>query len=316
MRRRSQALVRGGAPEYYKLSGVFGGDPLAAFLARGLGAAGLAVLLMAAALPARADVDSEHLFGFTEGTDIGTPFLPEGELETIGRFGRNGGNYSALSATASLKYPLTDWFRVAPSITFTRFDISGVTDFEDRNVIALERLALEFRWRPFDREKSLFGLTFVATPFVGFIDDVTGAPGDAWGGTFIVVADQAVIADRLYLAVNLSCDFDRVRDYATGLMADGSELGLNVAAAARLFDGIYLGGEARYLRAFDGLGFGNLVGQAVYLGPTFYIALGQGASLSGAWNIQAWGQTTGLDPGLDLAFFERQMFKIRLSIDL
>jgi len=276
----------------------------------------LALSVLATSHLARADVDSEHLFGFTEGTDIGSPLQAEGEFEAIGRIGRRAGNYSAVSAAASLKYPLSDAFRLAPSITFTRFDISGVPDFEDRNAIGLERLALEFRWRPFDRETSLFGLTFVATPFVGFIDEVTGAPGDSWGGTFITAADRALIPHRLFAAINLTYDFGRARDFATGLIVDGSELGLNAAATARLLDWFYIGGEVRYLRAYDNLAFGNLVGQAVYLGPTFYLALGRAASLSGAWNIQAWGQTTGLDPGLDLSLFERQMFKIRLAIDL
>lgn len=279
-------------------------------------AANLALLVLAAIQPARADVDSEHLFGFTEGTDIGTPFLPEGEVEMVGHFGRAIGNYSATSLTASLKYPLSEHFRVAPSITFTRFDISGVPDFEDRNAIGLERLALEFRWRPFARETSLFGLTFVATPFVGFIDEVTGAPGDSWGGIFIAAVDQALIPDRLFAALNLTYDFGRARDYATGLIVDGSELGFTAAATARMTERLFLGGEARYLRAFDGVAFGELVGQAVYVGPTFYLTLGKGASLSGAWNIQAWGQTTGLAPGLDLTVFERQMFKLRLAIDL
>jgi hypothetical protein len=196
----------------------------------------LALSALATAYPAHADVDSEHLFGFTEGTDIGSPWRPEGELEAIGRIGRTAGNYSAASATASLKYPLSESFRIAPSITFTRFDISSVPDFEDRNVVGLERLALEFRWRPFDRETSLFGLTFVAAPFVGFIDEVTGAPGDSWGGTIIVAADRALIPERLFAAINLSYDIGRARDYASGLIVDGSELGLNAAATARLLD--------------------------------------------------------------------------------
>ena len=75
-------------------------------------------------------------------------------------------------------------------------------------------------------------------------------------------------------------------------------------------------GRPRSRRGFDGLAFGNLTGQAVFVGPTFYAALGKGASLSGAWNIQVWGQATGLDPGLDLTLFQRQMFKLRLAIDL
>ena len=92
----------------------------------------------------------------------------------------------------------------------------------------------------------------------------------------------------------MSYDFGRARDYASGLIVDGSEFGLNAAATARLFDWLYIGGEVRYLRAYDGLAFGNLVGQAVYLGPTFYLALGRGRLALGAWNIQTWGQTTGL----------------------
>ena len=158
-----------------------------------------------------------------------------------------------MSATASLKYPLERASRLAPSVTFTRFDISGVPDFEDRNEVGLERLELEFRWRPFDCETSLFGLTFVATPSVGFIDEVTGAPGDSWGGTFIVAADRATIPSALFAALNFSYHFGRARDYASGLIVDGSELGLNAAATVRLLDWLYVGGEVRYLRAYDSL---------------------------------------------------------------
>lgn len=280
-------------------------------------AAGMLLLLAVFMAPAaRADVDSEHLFGFTEGTDIGTPFQPEGEIEVVGRLGRAAGSYDTTSATASLKYPLSEAFRVAPSITLTRFAISGVPDLEDRQSVGVERLGLEFRWRPFDRETSLFGLTFVAMPAIGFVDEVSGAPGDSWGVGFIAAADRALVPDRLFAALNLSYAFGRTRDYATGTIIDGSELGFSAAATARLVDWLYLGAEARYLRAFDGLGFGALAGQAVFVGPTFYVQLGHGASLSGAWNAQAWGRTTGLDPGLDLTVFERQMFKIRLAVDL
>ena len=281
--------------------------------------AAMVLLAAAAALlapPARADVDTEHMFGFTEGTDIGTPHQAEAELETIGAFGRAAGTYNTQWLTASLKYPLSEQFRIAPAITFARFDISGVPDFDDRNQVALNRLWLEFRYHPFNRETSLFGLTFVAAPFVGFVDDVTGAPADAWGGVLLAAVDRALIPERLYAALNLVYDFERVRDYGTGLMTDSSTLGMSAAGSTRLEPWLYVGAEARYLRAFDGLAFGNLVGQAVYVGPVFYMTLGKGASLSGAWNIQAWGQTTGVAPGLDLTFFDSQRFKLRLAIEL
>ncbi|MCA0246585.1 MAG: hypothetical protein LCH93_08195 [Proteobacteria bacterium] len=282
---------------------------------RWAGAAFLSALA-ASLSPARAEVDTEHMFGFSEGTDIGTPFLPELESELVGRFGSADGSYSAMALSLSLKYPLSSWFRVAPTVTVSRFDISGMSDIEDRGSIGLEQLGIEFRLRPFDRENHLFGLTFVAMPFVGFVDPTTGAPGDSWGTFFLIAADREIVPGILFAALNLSYGFGEVRNYSTGLYLDGSELAFSAAATARLWEGIYLGGEVRYRRGFDALAFGNLTGQAVFLGPTFYATLGKGVSLSGAWNIQAWGQTTGLDPALDVALFQRQMFKLRLAIDL
>ena len=264
----------------------------------------------------RAEVDTEHMFGFSEGTDIGTPFQPEAEAELVGRFGRSGGNYNAVALGLSLKYPLSNWFRVAPTVTVSRFDVAGVPDLVDRNGISVEQLGVEFRLRPFDREDHLFGLTLVALPFVGFVNPVTGAPGSGWGSSFLVAADRELVPDRVFSALNLSYDLGSVQDYWTGQSAHGSELAFAAAATARLWDGVYSGAEVRYRRGFDGLAFQDLIGQAVYVGPTFYLTLGPGASLSGAWNMQVWGQTTGLPPGLDLTLFERQMFKLRFAIDL
>ena len=105
----------------------------------------------------------------------------------------------------------------------------------------------------------------------------------------------------IFAAINLSYDFGRARDYASGLIVDGSEFGLNAAATARLLDWLYIGGEVRYLRAYDGLAFGNLVGRGGDLGLTFYLALGRGASLSRRGTSKPGVRATGLDPGPDLA---------------
>ncbi len=275
---------------------------------------------MSAFLPASpssaADIDTEHMFGFTEGSDIGTARQPEAELETIGAFGRADGSYSAVSATASLKYPLTNAFRIAPSITFTRFDSSGVTDVEDLQQVKAERVGLEFRWRALDRETAPVGLTFVAAPVVGFVDPWSGAPADAWEMGLIGIVDRALIPDRLFAALNLVYDFGRVRDHASGLTTDGSLLGFDAAFSTRLLPWLYVGGEVRYERAFDGLAFGTMVGQAVNVGPVFFVTMGRGVSLSGAWNIQAWGAATSQGVGLDLVNFNRNLVKLRLAIDL
>ncbi len=280
-------------------------------------AAGLAGLTLAAAVPsARAEVDSEHMFGFTEGSDIGAVHQLEAEVEEVGRWGREGGTYSAFSTTMNLKYPLTDYFRIAGGVTVTRFDSFGVAGVDNINAFALDRITAEFRWRPLDRETSTVGLTFVAAPFYGFVDDVSGQQASAFGATLIAIADRELIHEKLYGAVNLVWQFQRAQPYATQLIEDASLLGFAASFTTRLADWLYLGGEARYLRAFDGMAMNTLAGQALYAGPTFYMPFAKGMSLSGAWNIQAWGQGTAAASTLDLTNFESQLLKVRFAIDL
>ena len=71
----------------------------------------------------------------------------------------------------------------------------------------------------------------------------------------------------------------------------------------------------RYLRSYDGAGLNALSGQAVYLGPVFLAPIAKGVSLSGAWNMQVWGQAAFVPAGLDLLNFERQQALLRLEID-
>src|SRR5262249_29164773 len=59
------------------------------------------------------DVDSEHLFGFTEGSDIGERGEKEFETDSTGRFGRQGGSYAAASTAFEAKYTPLDYFRIS-----------------------------------------------------------------------------------------------------------------------------------------------------------------------------------------------------------
>jgi hypothetical protein len=256
------------------------------------------------------------MFGFTEGSDIGRRGDIEGEVETIGRIGRQAASYSSVSTTPTLRYGVTDQFRVAPAVTVSNYTISGFADAEDRSRFSLDAVSLEFRYHPLDRMSAPIGLTFVATPFAGFTDPSTGAPADRFGVLFIAVADRALIPGKLYGALNLVYQFERDRELASGVSLDSSILGFNVAASRRLTPWLYLGGEARYLHSFSGFTLDALEGQAVYLGPVFYAPIVPGVTISGAWDVQAWGQAAGAGGGFDLTNFERHQVKLRLSFDL
>lgn len=97
---------------------------------------------------------------------------------------------------------------------------------------------------------------------------------------------------------------------------NGSEFAFSVAATAKVREGSFLGAKLRYRRAYDGLALDDMIEQAIYLGPTFNIAIGRGLSLSGAWNAQVWHQSQKMGQDLGLTVLDNHVFKLRLGLEL
>src|SRR5215510_5153576 len=82
---------------------------------------------------ARADaIDTEHLFGFTIGTDVGEIGEREFESNTLSRLGKRSGSYSALSQSLSLEYTAVHNLRLEVSATGVYYDVVGVPGLDDR----------------------------------------------------------------------------------------------------------------------------------------------------------------------------------------
>jgi hypothetical protein len=104
------------------------------------------------------EVDTEHMFGFTEGSDIGAKGERELETDSTGRFGRLGGSYNNAATALEAKYSLSDRFRLSAVATVAYYDISGVNGLDDRRNGALQSVSFDARYRLFDREHAPFGL--------------------------------------------------------------------------------------------------------------------------------------------------------------
>src|SRR5262249_43468299 len=70
------------------------------------------------------DVDTEHMFGFTEGSDIGEAGEKELETDSTGRFGKFGGSYNNIATTLEAKYSFSDYFRLSADATVAYYDIA------------------------------------------------------------------------------------------------------------------------------------------------------------------------------------------------
>jgi hypothetical protein len=260
------------------------------------------------------EIDTEHIFGFTHGTDIGAKGELEFEAESFGAIGKRHGRYFATSDSAFLKYTLTDNFRVAAAVNVMTHDIRDVPGFDDRRQAAVAGGFMEFRYRILDREKAPFGLTFSFEPGASRIDELTGARVEQYAGEFSMLMDKEIIHNRLYGALNYSYDLSATRLRDTGEWAHDSALAINMALAYQFAPGILIGAEARYARQYEGLGLDRFKGEALYLGPTFFVKIGKHAALSGAWNVQVAGRAVDEPGRLDLLNFERHQALLRLNI--
>jgi hypothetical protein len=260
------------------------------------------------------EVDTEHMFGFTEGSDIGEAGEKELETDSTGRFGKFDGSYNNVATALEAKYSFSDRFRLSAVTTVTYYDIAGVSAFDDRRQAALQSISFDARFRLFDREHAPFGLTLSVEPGRGFTDEMSGEGADQYGAEIRLLADRELIPGRLFAALNVSYEPEQTRLRASGETLRDSMLGIGAALAMQVMPNVFIGAEARTLRQYEGLGLNSFAGQALYVGPTLYATFGQGYFLSAAWNVQVWGAVTGTSGALDLVNFERHQAKLRVGV--
>jgi hypothetical protein len=264
---------------------------------------------------AAAAVDTEHLFGFTEGSDIGEAGERELESDATLRSGKNTGAFNDTASELEFKYTAFENFRIAAAATLGYYDIGGVSGMDDRRDATLQSLSLNARYRILDHDRAPFGMTVSFEPHWGFADETSGVPLKhfGWEGDFLF--DRALVPDFLFGAMNLHYDTDRAETGPGGGVEQQPTLGVFLALAGRAMPGVWIGGEARYLRAYQGAGLETLTGQALYLGPTLYARLGERAWLSVAFDVQARGQAVTAPGALDLVNFERYQANFRLGFE-
>ena len=258
------------------------------------------------------EVDTQFIFGFTTGADVGELGEKEIESETVGRFGKRDGSYTALESQLRAEFTPNERVRFEIGIPFAYHDIGGVTGLDDRRRGALNGVDFEMRYRLFDRAHAPFALTVGAEPHGARVADATGEPVANYGSEFSLAVDKELIENRVFGALNLLYDPEVTRSSLTGIWQHESKLGLTAAVTNQLRPGTFMGVEMRYLRAYDGIGLNALAGEGLFVGPTFYVSLTKQFTVSGSWTVQVAGHAAEIPGALDLKNFERHQAKLRL----
>jgi hypothetical protein len=277
-----------------------------------------AILCFSALVPACAygeEIDTEHLFGFTIGTDVGSLGEREFQSQTTGRFSRTGGSYGAIRQELELEFVPVRNFRVEVGSSFASYDISGVPGFEDRHQTDWQGASLDLRYKFFDRKTAPFGLTFALETHADRFDDITAAPARKYATELTMAIDRELIPNRVVAAFNLLYEPEWTHFFGMGAAEQESTAGVAVAVMTQIRAGFLIGGEARYLRKYEGIGCDDFAGQALFAGPTAYWQLSERSRLTVAWSAQVWGRPAGSAAALDLVHFERHQARLIFGVN-
>jgi hypothetical protein len=261
-------------------------------------------------------IETEHLFAFTIGSDVGDVGERELEGSVTGRFAKRNGLYGATESTMSAEFVPIANLRTEITGAVVSYDIAGVSGFADQRYVAIGGLSADIRYRLLDRASAPFGFAVGAEPHWGRADEVTGEPASRYGADFVAAADWEIVPDRVVAAFNLLYQPETMRSKMTGTWSQESTAGIALAVMAQVRSGIFVGGEARYLRKYEGLGLDAFAGQGFFIGPTVYFKLSEKAWIAAGWSAQAAGQTAASSVGaLDLVNFERHQARVLFGVN-
>ena len=271
------------------------------------------LLLLAPSAVHAGDVDTQFIFGFTQGSDVGELGEKEIESETVGRFGKADGSYAAL--TSELRAELTPFenFRFEVGTIVNYASISGVSGLDDRNEVQFGGFALEGRYRLLDRRTAPVGLTISAEPHWTRIDDTSGELVASYGSEFVVAIDKELVENRLFAAFNLRYDPEWTHVLDRDVWQQQSTLGISAAVTAQVDEGVFFGIETHYVRAYDGVAANVFLGDALYVGPTTYLRPSKNFAVSAAVSFQVAGSAGDVPGSLNLRDFERLQARLRLE---
>jgi hypothetical protein len=290
--------------------------PFATFsLVRGLSALALPAAIAITTLPAFADersgrpprlseVDSEHMFGFTVGSDIEEPGSIVPHFNTSAAFGRRGRLYSVIDQNFELKYGLAPGVAVAAAFNGIAARARGVPGLPDTYAGGASGVGLSARFQILDRQKSPIGVTFDVNGGYDSRDAVTARGATVWSGGMRAAFDSELIYDRLFAAVNIGFDTQTQASADLPWAERSSGTFISASLSARLAAGVFVGLEASYRRAYDGQALNQFQGDAFYVGPSIYLTSGR-SWLTLSFATQVKGREVGGASGLNLREFER-----------
>lgn len=259
------------------------------------------------------DLETKYIFGFTTGSGIGLEGEKEFTIDTVGRFGKRDGRYSATETKYEFEFTPTQFIQIEFGALGSTHNINSVTDLDDRRQFAASGAFAELRYLAIERTSSNpLAVTLAVEPTARSIDETSGTRVHNYEFETVVNADLELLRNRLYAGFNLLYE-PEVTWASTGEVEREAKFGGSAALSLRIASNVVVGGEVWYLRHYDAANLTAFTGDAVLIGPTLYIQFTPKMFMTAAWNAQVWGREIGNPVSLNLAEFQRHRARLKFA---
>ncbi len=248
------------------------------------------------------EVDTEHIFGFSEGSSIGEKGEREIENITIGSFGKVG-SYNQVDTETSLRYSVTDRLRLSIGTLTDAYAIQDVPGLDNRHAITFSGLIGEARYNIVDNRTNPYGLSVSFNPSFRQFDPISGERFTSYTLPVSLLFDKGFLNQKLFVGVNVI--------YAPTLQPaffgpQINDVSFIAAATYAVSAKAFLGAEIRH----ENLVQGGVSEHALFLGPSLFYGFASNFNVKVAWAIQV------PDAGarsLDVNGFQRHQVELQFA---
>jgi hypothetical protein len=274
--------------------------------------------------PEKEDVDTEHLFGFTEGTDAGEKGQQEVVFDSVSRIGkRRAGpgpsHYRAFDARLGYQFDPIDRLSIEFSAFGTLHRVRTIADLDDKAFGTFDGASIDVKYQFLKGSaEQPVGFALEVRPRFTRILPIEGNGADVFDLETLAQVDVQIVPNTLWYGSNVSFEPAVGRQRGSGEGYRSSTFVWSNALVGEVADKTYLGPELRYLRGYDGAFLNRLESQALTLGPALHHRFTEKAWITLAYAGQIWGRDS--DPAfarraLGLGQFERHAVRLKLGLE-
>ncbi|MFH6787159.1 MULTISPECIES: hypothetical protein [Methylobacterium] len=270
------------------------------------------------------DVDTEHLFGFTEGADAGEKGEQEAVVDTVTRIGKRrdgpgSSTFRVLDTRFAYQFNPIDKLSVELSAFGMLRRQRNILDLDDKSYGTFDGVSMEVKYQFLKGSKEQpLGLALEVRPRFTRILPVEGNGADIFDIESLLQLDVQVVPDKLWYGSNISFEPAAGRQRGGGPGYRSSTFLWSNALVGRVGENTYFGPEVRYLRGYDGTFLNKLESVALTVGPALHHRFTEKIWLTAAYAGQVWGRDA--DPSLigralGLNQFERHNVRVKFGME-